>query len=101
MITVYTGFEKQVINIGTKSIYSLVFNFTHNTISTIIKHEFGHALGLDHKIETSENNFKSIMHPNAADMGNITTHDVKAVKLLYPNGFQKYYNTAKPERYEP
>lgn len=105
MIVIYTSaFEQRsVIDIGKKEIIQQTkyLNFSQSFVNRVVKHEFGHALGLDHQIKTIEDNYNSIMKPHLTNKNELTHHDIEAVLKLYPNGFQRFYNYLTPERYIP
>lgn len=105
MIVIYTqqNYTKNIIDIGRHEIVEKSFFevFDLKFVNKIVKHEFGHALGLGHKFRTIDNHFDSIMKPYPGKINIITKHDIQAVKLLYPDGFQRFYNEPIPELYSP
>lgn len=105
MILIYTSqiTNKTMIDIGTHELIQRAefVNFSSSFIGKIVQHEFGHALGLHHKITTRNNYFDSIMKPIVGNINMITEHDVAAVEQLYPNGFSRWYREPIPEPYSP
>lgn len=58
---------------------------TTDELGSIFKHEFGHALGLQH--DKSETSLMNAIYQQVPYKGRITPYDVNKVIEMYPNGF--------------
>lgn len=58
---------------------------TTDELGSIFKHEFGHALGLQH--DKSETSLMNAIYQQVPYKGRITPYDVDKVIDMYPNGF--------------
>ncbi|MDE1767724.1 MAG: matrixin family metalloprotease, partial [Thaumarchaeota archaeon] len=62
---------------------------TDNQLATIVRHEFGHALGLPHAIDPQD-----LMHATIqTDYPYISECDIDAVQSLYDNTTTGFCNT--------
>ena len=86
-------------------INSTSYPYPNKQIELMVKHEFGHIIGIGHHNITLDNHFPSIMGPNLlSDTTNyyISDYDLEAVVQYYGDGgFRTYYNLPRPDNYTP